>query len=322
MSDLDERHFDLNSTSVSSRRGWFITWAIVVQVVILAAVLLVHYQHMLSRLVIIWSRQGDWSHGFIIPFFSLYYLYLQRHRMPRNLLDRGMLCRLAGGLLLVLAFALYIGSTLTRIEYPKNLSLIISIMGIVMMVCGWPLSRWSWFAVAFLIFAMPFPQRLYQQLTMPLREVAAAVSGVVLSIVPGMEAEAQGTVVEYIYKATGGVLDIERACSGMRLLMTMTALGVAMAFIHERPLWQRMIMILACVPIAVFCNIIRVTTTGFFVVFGQKEWARGTPHTILGLGMLLIAFALYGGISYVLSHLFLEHDEPAGAEVTEGGGPP
>ena len=40
----------------------------------------------------------------------------------------------------------------------------------------------------------------------------------------------------------------------MRLLVTMSALGVAMAFLNERPLWQRLVIILACVPIAIFCR--------------------------------------------------------------------
>jgi len=116
--------------------------------------------------------------------------------------------------------------------------------------------------------------------------------------------------VNTIYKGVPGTpLDIERACSGMRLLITMSALGVAMAFIHRRPIWQRMVMILACVPIAIFCNFVRVTTTGFLVVFEKDELAHGTPHTLLGIGMLFLAFSLYGGLSYVLSHMFVEGDD-------------
>jgi exosortase/archaeosortase family protein len=71
---------------------------------------------------------------------------------------------------------------------------------------------------------------------------------------------------------------------------------------------------MACVPIAIFCNIVRVTTTGFFLVLGHAEWARGFWHTMLGLGMLLIAFALYGGISYVLAHMVEDSGPQAGRE--------
>ncbi len=290
------------------------------QAVVLAAILGVHYRHVIDRLVAIWSSNGDWSHGFIIPLFSLYYLYIQRDRLPRGLRDHEVTSRLAGATLLLAAFVLYVGSMLVRMEYPKTIALVVSVMGAVLMVCGWPVARWSWFAVAFLVFAMPLPVRLYQQMTMPLREIAAMVSGAILSTLPDMLAEAQGTVVEYIYQGRSGTLDIERACSGMRLMMTMSALGVAMAFVNERPMWQRLVMILSCVPIALFCNIIRVTTTGFFVVFGRGDLARGVWHTLLGLGMLAIAFSLYGGISYVLSHLFVEGGPEEGRHKVVTGG--
>ncbi|UCD30354.1 MAG: exosortase/archaeosortase family protein [Planctomycetota bacterium] len=309
MADLHQKPLELETMVAPPQKRWWI-WITVIQALILTAVMAFHYQHMLYRLFYIWSNSGDWSHGFIIPLFSVYYLYLQRDRMPGKSLDREMTARIVGALLLTMAFAIYVGGIIYGIEYPKNLSLIASIMGVVLMVCGWPIARWSWFAIAFLVFAMPLPQRIYQQMTMPFQQVAANISAAVLTLVlsPDMLAEAWGTVVEYIYKGVTGTLNIERACGGMRLMMTMVALGVAMAFIHQRPLWQRLIMILACIPIAIFCNIIRVTTTGFFVVFGKQELARGFWHMMLGLGMLFIAFSLYGAISYVLNHIFVEQE--------------
>jgi len=298
-------------------RGWW-TRAMTVQAVILAVILGVHYRHVIDALVYVWGHNGDWSHGFIIPLFSLYYLYLQRHRMPLDLPARSRLAGVAGAGLLALAFGLYVYCTLAKISYPKSVALVISVLGVVMMTCGWSWTRWSWFAIAFLLFALPLPQRLYVQLTMPLRFIAAEVSAAILAFLPGMEAEAHGAVVEYFYQGKSQTLDIEQACSGMRLLMTMTALGVAMAFVSERPLWHRLVMILACVPIAIVCNMIRVTTTGFMVVFGRNDLAKGFWHTMLGLGMLMIAIGLYGAISYVLNHLFIEHEPD---EACERSGP-
>jgi len=319
MAESNEQTLMLDTNEGTQSQSPWVT-VLVIQSVVLAAIIFVLYYHTIDSLIYKWRHDGDWSHGFLIPLFGIYYLYLRRDRMPRNLNENANISRIAGALLLAGAFAVYVFCTLVRIEYPKNISLIVTIMGVILMFGGWPVSRWSWFAVAFLVFAMPLPQRLYQQMTMPLREIAATISGVVLSLVPGMMAEAQGTVVEFIYKGDTGTLDIERACSGMRLLMTMTALGVAMAFIHERPLWQRMIMILTCVPIAIFCNIIRVTTTGFFIVFGQHEFAKGFWHMLLGLAMLFIAFSLYSGISYILGNLFVEYEtQPAEVNSSRGG---
>jgi hypothetical protein len=71
----------------------------------------------------------------------------------------------------------------------------------------------------------------------------------------------------------------------------------------------------------VFCNIVRVTTTGLFVVFGRQDLARGTPHMLLGLGMLAVAFSLYGGLSYVLNHLFVEDTADDQSQFATAGEP-
>lgn len=294
--------------------GW--TLAMTVQALVLAGLLAFHYRHVLRFLVYTWSNNGDWSHGFIIPLFGIYYLYMQRDRLPRGVEYSALASRLAGATVLTAGFMISWGSTMLRIGYPRSVALVICIMGVVIMVCGWPIARWGWFAVAFLLFALPLPESLYQQITLPLRVIAARVSASILALLPDMITEPQGTVVQYIYGGRSGTLDIERACSGMRLMMTMSALGVAMAFVNERPLWQRLVMILCCVPIAVFCNIIRVTTTGLCVVFGREDLARGVWHTLLGLAMLAVAFSLYGAVSYVLSHLFVE--APSGDDRPEG----
>ena len=294
-----------------------------VMALLLTAGVAFHYRQVLGRLIHIWHTNGDWSHGFIIPLFSLYYLYQRRDRMPWGVATGRWASVCLGGIVLIVAFALHLGSTQMRMEYPKTIALVLTVFGVALMVCGWPMTRWGWFAVAFLVFAMPLPQRLYEQLTIPLRQIAAQVSAAVLNLVPELEAEAVNkTVVNWTYQGRAGRLDVERACSGMRLMVTMMALGVAMAFIHERPLWQRMIMILACVPIAVFCNFVRVTTTGCLNVLGQSDLAGGTPHMLLGMGMLLVAFALYGGMSYVLNHLFEEADAGNGGEKSGLGGLP
>ena len=101
-------------------------------------------------------------------------------------------------------------------------------------------------------------------------------------------------------------MDVADACSGMRLLLAFLALGVAMAYLHYRPFWQRIVLLLSTIPIAILCNIIRVTITGFIYVLISPKYAQGIYHDMLGMAMLPLAFGLYGLLAWFMSSLFVE----------------
>ena len=128
--------------------------------------------------------------------------------------------------------------------------------------------------------------------------------------------KATGTVIVYVGAGgTVGRLDVEQACAGMRLIMAFGAVGVTMAYLFERVWWHRVVLLLSILPIAVVCNIVRVTITGVLVVTEHPELATGAPHTILGLVVLGLALGLFSLTSYVLNHLFVDvqdEGEPPG----------
>ena len=114
-------------------------------------------------------------------------------------------------------------------------------------------------------------------------------------------------------------LNVAEACSGLRMLMAFMAMGVAVAFFTRRAWWQRIIMVASCLPIAVLCNAVRVTTTGLLTITGHADYAQGTPHQLFGILMLLIALGCYSLIGYVLSHLFVEAADEADASPASTG---
>jgi len=195
--------------------------------------------------------------------------------------------------------------------YPQALSLIGAIFGTTVLMYGWRVMRTAWFPIAFLVLALPLPPTLYVELTMPLRKLASQVAVVVMPLfAPGLHTEAQAVVIDYIMPGRPpGQLNVEEACSGMRSIMAFVTLGVAVAYLHDRPWWQRAILLLSCIPIALFCNAIRVTATGLFYVYGYKELAQGTPHTLLGVSMFLVALGLFALLGYALQHLFVDTPE-------------
>ncbi|MFH1884153.1 MAG: exosortase/archaeosortase family protein, partial [Planctomycetota bacterium] len=106
---------------------------------------------------------------------------------------------------------------------------------------------------------------------------------------------------------------------GMRLLMIFLALGVAMAYLHYRPIWQRIILLASTIPIAIFCNIVRVTVTGFIYILIHPKYAQGIYHDGLGLAMLILAFGLYGLLAWFMSSLFTEETEEVTKDIVVRG---
>lgn len=296
--------------NVAAERAWTgpVCAATRLQVVAVALLLCIIYLDPIRSIVARWMTDPNWSHGWLIPVFSLYFLWLGRGELRTVEPQPNWLGAIVLGASLTGNFFF---AWIVPMTYPQALTLFGSIYGAMLLLGGWPLIRAVWFSVFFLVLAVPLPQRTYVEITQPLREIASKVSAAVLPfLVPGLHADAQAVVIDYMLPGgKTGQLNVEEACSGMRLMMAFVTLGLAMAYLGQRPLWQRLFMVGCCVPIAVFCNAVRVTLTGYFTVTGHTSLAQGTPHELLGIAMLLLALALYAAIGYVLSHLWVEVED-------------
>jgi len=296
---------------VHATRSWraLLPPATLVRLVILAGlVLFAYWRPIRTNLVGKWLHDGNWSHGWLIPLFSLYFLSTRRDELLR--------CRPApnywGAAILALSLAVYFVSAWQyRMVYPQLVSIVGVILGLTLLLGGLSVIRTAWFPILFLLFAIPLPQAMYVELTMPLRRAASLVAATVMPLfVDGLHTEAQAVIIDYCLPGRPpGQLNVEEACSGMRSIMAFVTLGVAIAYVRQRPWWHRALMLVSCVPIAVFCNAIRVTTTGLLFVTGHDELARGTPHALLGVLMFGIALGSFLLIDYVLGHLWVEVSE-------------
>lgn len=312
-------------------------WHRYVKIIILGGLLGLLFRHELRDIGRLWVTDPDWSHGFLIPLFSLYFIHqkkreilgLEYARDPlRDLWQGRRPPRLSSGqtranyfglplLLAIIAFYAFNVVSPAGYAYARPIAMIAALGAVVLFLGGWRLLRYTWLPIVFLVFAIPLPRRYYVGLTMPMRHLSATVATALLNLVDNLEATAGGTIIEIVYRGRRlePALDVEEACSGMRLLMAFVALGVAMAYLHYRPAWQRAVLLLSTVPIAVLCNIIRVTVTGFIFVLAGQEYTQGVYHDMLGLSMLPLAFGLYGMLAWFMSSLFIVDDESTGENI-------
>lgn len=276
-----------------------------IKAALLAAAVYSVFHIEIYSIVLKWVTNSSWSHGFLIPLFSLYFI----NQKKRELLAIKPKPNYLGLVFLICCLVFYwLVLFVYKFGYLKSLVIIPTIGSIVLFLGGWQLVKYTWLPIVYIVFALPLPARIYNDLTIPMQRLAAAVAAQCLDLVSGLEAEASGVVINVIYK---GVklepgLDVAEACSGMRLLMAFLALGVAMAYLHYRPIWQRLVLLVSTVPIAILCNIVRVTVTGFIYILWNPMYAQGIYHDMLGLLMLPLAFGLYGLLAWFMSNLLID----------------
>jgi len=228
----------------------------------------------------------------------------------------------AGMVLLLLGIALYfitLGPRAFNNDMFKGYGMIMALGGLVWFVSGWSVARLALFPVAYLVFAVKISDRLWEMIAFKLQGIAAAVSGIAINVfglLINLNADVRGNTIELYHhgaKLSDG-LNVEEACSGLRMLMTFIALGFAVAYLARRPWWARLTIVLLTVPIAILVNVGRVTTLGLLYPY-KPEWTHGQPHILIGMLMLIPAFGLFSLAGWVLNRIFLPDPE---AEKTGG----
>jgi exosortase len=305
---MNQSNGNVCSTDVAQEgeKGWSsLGPAVYIKTAIIGVLIWFLFRDEIDRVVYRWVTNSSWSHGFLIPAFSLYFL---------NQYKEQILCieakpSYSGLFFLLCCLAFYpLNIVLFKVGYARPLVVVASLGAVVLFVGGWRIARYCWLPVLYLVFAVPLPDRLYRQFTDPMRRFAAQIAGVILGFVPDLYTDVSGVVTNVTYRGVQlePPLDVAEACSGMRLLMAFLALGVAMAYLHYRPAWQRLILLCSTIPIAILCNIVRVTVTGFIYILGDPKYAQGIWHDGLGMLMLPLAFGLYGLLAWIMSNFFVE----------------
>lgn len=307
-------------TEEASTGGWpDLGWGRGVWLGLIAGLLLVVFRHEVARLVRCWSSDPSWSHGFLIPLFSLYFVYQRRSRI----LAIPARPSAAGCVALVFWIGVYVFNMVSPsgYAYVRSFAMVMALGSVVWFLGGWGILLATWLPVVYLLLAVPLPDRTIVSLTLPLRFGAARVSAALLDLWPGVDAVARGAVIDIVHRGRvlEPALDVADACSGMHLLMAFVALGVGLAYLHPRPLWHRVVLLVSTIPIAILCNLVRVTVTGFIYVLMDPRYAQGAAHDLLGLAMLPLALGLYGLLAWFMSSLFVEEGQEAGQDIVVRG---
>ncbi len=253
------------------------------------------YLPALYDLVVDWYTDPNYSHGFLVPVISGYLLWKKRAELtsiPRSGNNAGLVVIILGMILFVL------GNGASE-YFTVRFSLVVMIFGLTLYLYGGPLVRKTWFEILFLVFMIPIPYVIYFSATFPMQLFASKVTVNLLSIL-GMPVVRQGNIIHL----PNQMLEVAEACSGLRSLISLLALGALYAYISQRRLPGKIILFLSTIPIAIVGNVFRVFVTALLAYTLETSVTTEPLHTIMGLSVFVVAFVLLFIFGAILRRVF------------------
>jgi exosortase len=260
----------------------------------LLAALVALYWHVIPHLVEQWWQEEDYNHGFLILPLSLYFVWSDRERL-RALPIRPAL---GGAAVLVIGLLMLALGVVGAELFLQRSSLIVVLAGLVWLVLGRAWLRALAFPIAFLLFMVPLPAIVMNAIAFPLQLFAAQTATFCLQV-GGIPVLREGNVIAL----ADTTLEVAEACSGIRSLQALLALGAVYGYFTQKATWKRWALLLVSIPIAIAANAFRVSGTGFLAHYFGSEMAQGFYHSFAGWMVFLVAFLLLLGCGGLLSRL-------------------
>ena len=274
-----------------------VTLALAGGALVLGVLFLWAYWLVIPPLVMQWWNEDEYSHGFLIPPIVGWLIWSRREEIARHEPRPAY----TGLLAMALAIVMYAVGIVGAEQFFQRLSMVAMIAGATLFATGWTVFRLLAFPLGYLLLMVPLPGIVFNSIAFPLQLFAAQIATVALQAI-AIPVFREGNVLHL----AAASLDVEEACSGIRSLLSLTALAVLMMYVTEKGRWGRVGILLLIVPATVAANVLRVAATGVIAHYVSTEAALKTVHDLAGLVVFLMAAALLVAFSRLLRTVGIE----------------
>lgn len=233
----------------------------------------------------IWWTSSTFNHCLLIgPIIG--WLVWQRWSQLRELTPRGWL----PGLLLVAAGATgWMLGEAAGIGLARHLGLIVMLQGSVLAILGAEVARGLLFPLAYMLFLVP----MGEELVPALQTLTAKMCMALLDLV-GIPAHIEGVFIT----TPNGWFEVAEACSGVKFLVAMFALGVLAAHLCFTSWRRRILFVAASLILPVVANGLRAWGTIYVAYRTNAHFAVGFDHVFYGWIFFALVIVLLFGASW------------------------
>ena len=260
------------------------------------------YYDVIIKMASQWFNDPNNSHGFLVPLISAYLLWEKRG----DLKEVDIVPSNFGIIVLLFGILLLIAGNVAAELFTMRFSMIIVMAGLIIFLAGFTLFKVVLLPLGYLILMIPLPYILYNSVAFPLKLFAAKSAVATLRFIE-IPVYRDGNIISLAQTT----LEVADACSGIRSLMSLIALGIALSYFTQTGWPRRILLVFFAVPVAIFVNVIRVIVTGILAHYYGGKVATGFFHEFSGFVMFAVAMVILIALSLGLNRLSKRRNTPA-----------
>jgi len=239
-----------------------------------------------------WAGDDDYSHAFLIPLLVGYLLWEDRHRLKHA---RKRPCWPGLFLLIIATLLSYYGILGSDISAAR-ISWWLMVVAIILFCYGLETFKVLLLPLLILSFTIPLPNVINAKVMVYLKMVSSSLGAFILRLF-GYPVFVQGNIIDL------GItqLQVVDACSGLRYVLPLLAIGLVSAHFFQKVLWKKALLVLATIPVAILMNTFRIAGTGIITNTLGQEYAEGFFHGFSGWLVFMSSFGLLFALNLVLN---------------------
>ena len=235
-----------------------------------------------------WWSDPDAGHGLLLFPIAVWLAWRSGVETERRPMPRLGMALLSG------AIVLRYLSGLAAELFTMRVSMVGAVLALIIYFIGLrQLWRW-WLPILLVILSIPLPAVVLGTLALPL-QLMASEWGALLLKARHVPVRLQGNII-YL---PGRSLFVTEACSGLRSLTSLIALGLLIGGLWLRTIPGRVALVLSAIPVAMALNAFRIFITGFLVFFVDPRLAEGVMHITEGWAIFVVAFLILAGLAWL-----------------------
>jgi len=255
-----------------------------------------------GELLKVWTRNTSYTHGPLIPFVFAYLVWDKK----KELAELEIIPSFKGGLTaLVVVSALWLIAVGGKSRFAIEVCFILLIISAVWFNYGSLIARKLSFPLFLLFMMIPLPEVLYGSISRKL-QLLSSQFGVAFMQLLSVPVYREGNII-YLPETT---LQVAEACSGISSLISLFTLAMIYAYLTQRGMIRRFLLVLSAFPVAIFMNWVRIAATGMIAHYWSLKYAQGFYHSFSGWIVFVFAFFIFLGIGKLFSYIPRHSDLP------------